>query len=71
VLFTGASRMLAQLLAARATNSFERQIAKLIGCDLLIIDGFGLKTLTDLQDENFHEVISEGYERSLTDVFIL
>lgn len=66
VLFTSASRMLTQLHAARATNSFERQIAKLVGCDLLIIDDFGLKPLTGLQDEDFHEVISERYERKST-----
>jgi len=66
VLFTAASRMLAQINAARATNSFERQFAKLAGIDLLIIDDFGLKPLTGIQDEDFHEVISERYERKST-----
>jgi DNA replication protein DnaC len=66
VLFTSASRMLAQLHAARATNSFERHLAKLVGVDLLIIDDFGLKPLTGMQDEDFHEVISERYERKST-----
>jgi len=60
------SRMLAQLHAARATNSLDRQLAKVIGCDLLIIDDFGLKPLTGLQDEDFHEVISERCERRST-----
>ncbi|MDQ5985895.1 MAG: IS21 family transposase ISAzo12 [Syntrophus sp. SKADARSKE-3] len=66
VLFTNASRMLAQLHAARATNSYERQLVKLVGVDLLIIDDFGLKPLTGMQDEDFHEVISERYERKST-----
>ena len=66
VLFTSASRMLAQLHSARATNGFERQVAKLVSCDLLIIDDFGLKPLTGLQDEDFHEVTSERYERKST-----
>lgn len=66
VLFTNASRMLAQLHAARATNSFEKQLAKLVGIDLLIIDDFGLKPLSGIQDEDFHEVISERYERKST-----
>lgn len=66
VLFTNTSRMLAQINAARATNSFERQFAKLAGVDLLIIDDFGLKPLTGIQDEDFHEVISERYERRST-----
>ncbi len=66
VLFTNASRMLAQINASRATNGFERQFAKLAGVDLLIIDDFGLKPLTGIQDEDFHEVIAERYERRST-----
>jgi DNA replication protein DnaC len=38
VLFVTASRLLVQINAARATNTFERQLAKLAGVDLLIID---------------------------------
>lgn len=58
--------MLAQMNAARATNGFERQFATLAGVDLLIIDDFGLKPLAGIQDEDFHEVISERYERKST-----
>ena len=66
VLFTSTSKMLAQLNASRATNSFDRQFAKIAGVDLLIIDDFGLKPLKPDQDEDFHEVISERYERKST-----
>jgi len=66
VLFTTVSRMLAQINAARAVNTLERQLAKLASVDLLIIDDFGLKPLTGIQDEDFHEVISERYERKST-----
>ena len=66
VLFASASKMLAQLNAARAVNGFERHLAKLIVVDLLIIDDFGLKPLKPGQDEDFHEVISERYERKST-----
>jgi DNA replication protein DnaC len=66
VLFTTVSRMLAQLNAARATNSLERQFAKLASVDLLIIDDFGLKPLRGSQDEDFHDVIAERYERKST-----
>lgn len=66
VLFTSAARLLAQINAARATNSLERQLARLTGIDLLIIDDFGLKPLTGIQDEDLHEVISERYERRST-----
>ena len=66
VLFTSVSRMLAQLNATRATNSFDRHFAKLAGIDLLIIDDFGLKPLKGSQDEDFHDVIAERYERKST-----
>jgi DNA replication protein DnaC len=66
VLFTTASKMLAQLNAARATNGFDRQFAKIASVDLLIIDDFGLKPLKSTQDEDFHDVISERYERKST-----
>lgn len=66
VLFTTQSKMLGQLNAARATNSFDRQFAKFAGVDLLIIDDFGLKPLKASQDEDFHDVISERYERKST-----
>jgi DNA replication protein DnaC len=58
--------MLSQLHAARATHSFDRQFAKLAGVGLLIIDDFGLKPLKPSQDEDFHDVISERYERKST-----
>jgi DNA replication protein DnaC len=58
--------MLAQLNAARAINGFERHFSKIVGVDLLIIDDFGLKPLKPGQDEDFHEVISERYERKST-----
>jgi DNA replication protein DnaC len=66
VLFTSASRMLTQLNAARAINGYDRHFAKLAGVDLLIIDDFGLKPLKPAQDEDFHDVISERYERHST-----
>jgi len=66
VLFTSTSKMLSQLNASRATNGFDRQFAKVTGADLLIIDDFGLKPLKENQDEDFHEVIAERYERKST-----
>ena len=66
VLFSTADRMLTQLHAARATNSYERQLTRFINIDLLIIDDFGLKPIKGIQDEDFHDVISERYERKST-----
>lgn len=66
VLFTTMSKMLNQLNAARAADTFDRQFAKLASVDLLIIDDFGLKPLKGCQDEDFHDVIAERYERKST-----
>jgi DNA replication protein DnaC len=66
VLFTSASKMLAQMNAARANNGLDRHFAKLTAVDLLIIDDFGLKPLQGSQDEDFHDVIAERYERKST-----
>lgn len=66
VLFTTVSKMLFQLNAARANNGYDRQFAKLASVDLLIIDDFGLKPLKGSQDEDFHDVIAERYERKST-----
>jgi DNA replication protein DnaC len=66
VLFTTVSKMLAQMNAGRANNGFDRHFAKLAAVDLLIIDDFGLKPLQGSQDEDFHDVIAERYERKST-----
>lgn len=66
VFFTTVSKVLTQMHAARANNAFDRHLAKLAKVDLLIIDDFGLKPLQVGQDEDFHEVIAERYERKST-----
>jgi len=66
VLFTTQSKMLSQLNAARAINNYDRFSRKLASVDLLIIDDFGLKPLRPTQDEDFHDIIAERYERCST-----
>ena len=66
VLFTTQSKMLSQLNAARAINTYDRFFRKLASVDLLIIDDFGLKPLRPAQDEDFHDIIAERYERRST-----
>jgi DNA replication protein DnaC len=66
VLFTTQSKMLSQLNAARAINTYDRFFRKLASVDLLIIDDFGLKPLRPSQDEDFHDIIAERYERRST-----
>jgi DNA replication protein DnaC len=66
VLFTSQSKLLGQLQAARATNTFERRFQSLAQTDLLIIDDFGLKPIRPPQDEDFHDLIADRYERRAT-----
>lgn len=66
VIFTSQRRLLAQLQAARATQTYERRFQTLARVPLLIIDDFGLKPIEPPQDDDFHELISERYERHAT-----
>jgi DNA replication protein DnaC len=66
VLFTTQSKLLGLLQAARATNTFERRFQSLAQTDLLIIDDFGLKPIRPPQDEDFHDLIADRYERRAT-----
>jgi len=66
VLFVSQTKMFGQLHAARATNSYDRRLSALAKVDLLIIDDFGLKPLRSPQDEDFHDLLAERYERKGT-----
>jgi len=66
VLMLRASTMFKRLLQSRADNSYERELIKLIGPDLLIIDDFGLQRLTGEQSGDFYEVVVERYGKAST-----
>lgn len=66
VLYTGATEMLAQLRAARADQSRDRKIAKLVSVELLIIDDLGLRPLTDDEPIDLYDLIRGRYERGAT-----
>ncbi len=66
VLFTTQTKLLGQLQAARATQTYDRRLAALAKIDLIILDDFGLKPLRPPQDEDLHELIAERYERRPT-----
>ena len=55
-----------ELQAARASGRFDKKFSELIKIPLLIIDDFGLRPLRNPQDEDFHDLISERYERAST-----
>lgn len=52
-----------QLRAARADGTYERKLTSLLRPDLLILDDFGLKPLQSPADEDFHDLVSERYQR--------
>lgn len=56
-------KLMGQLRAARADGTYERKLTSLLRPDLLILDDFGLKPLQGPADEDFHELVSERYQR--------
>jgi len=64
VLMLRASTMFKKLLQSRADSSYGRELVKLISPDLLIIDDFGLQSLTDEQAGDFYEVVIERYGKA-------
>jgi DNA replication protein DnaC len=66
VLFATQTQLLASLRGARATGTYERRFAQLVKLPLLICDDFGLKPLRPPEDEDFHDLIAERYERAAT-----
>jgi DNA replication protein DnaC len=64
VLFVKAVRMLRHLFAARADQSWEKQLRKYLHPDLLIIDDFGVTALSPIQAEDIYELVTERHLRS-------
>lgn len=66
VLFTTLSDMMEDLYMSRADNSFRQKLKKYVSPDLLIIDEFGLKKLSQTNVDDLYEVISKRYENAST-----
>lgn len=64
VLYSKAAEMFRHIHGGRADNSWERRIKAYTSSDLLIIDDFGLKPLTQIQTDDFYEVIQSRYMKS-------
>jgi DNA replication protein DnaC len=56
-------RLLNELHAARANGSHTRLLARLLNCELLVLDDFGLQALTPQAVQDLYELITERYER--------
>ena len=66
VLFITQTQLLSSLRAAHATGNYARRFQYLVKVPLMIIDDFGLKPLRSPEDEDFHDLIAERYERAAT-----
>ncbi|MHB1292165.1 MAG: ATP-binding protein, partial [Sulfuricella sp.] len=60
------TQLLSSLRAAHAIGNYARRFQYLVKVPLLIIDDFGLKPLRSPEDEDFHDLIAERYERTAT-----
>jgi len=66
VLFTTQTQLLTSVRNAQAVGNYERRFQTLVNTPLLIVDDFGLKPLRPPEDESFHDLIAERYERTAT-----
>lgn len=65
-LWLSQNKLFNELQSAKAAGRFDKKFAELVKVPLLIIDDFGLRPLRQPQDEDFHDLISERYERAST-----
>jgi DNA replication protein DnaC len=56
-------RLLNDLHTARATGAHTRLMSRLLRCDLLVLDDFGLQALSAQAVQDLYEIITERYER--------
>jgi DNA replication protein DnaC len=62
VLYTGAHRMLTQLRAARADQTYDKKLLRYTKPNLLIIDDLGLRPLQHDEPIDLYEIIRQRYE---------
>jgi DNA replication protein DnaC len=56
-------RMLTELHASRASGGYPRALSRILNCDLLVLDDFGLQALSPGSIQDLYEIISERYEQ--------
>ena len=66
VLFIRADKLLKEFRQSRADHTTDKVLRKVITPDLLILDDFGLRTLTSEESGDLYEVIIERHKRSST-----
>lgn len=66
VLYVRLPRLLQELALAHADGTYARVLARLLRTDLLILDDWGLSTLTEAQSRDVLEVLEDRYDRRAT-----
>lgn len=66
VLFLKADKLLKILARSRADNSFDRELRSFISPDLLIVDDFALRKLSNQATSDFYDLLIERHTRSST-----
>lgn len=62
VLFVNTHKMLQHIHGGRADGTWEQRLGVYLRPDLLVLDDFGLKPLTDPAPSDLYDVINERYE---------
>lgn len=52
-----------QLKAARLDQTYEREMRRLVGVDLLIIDDFGLDQMDTIESRDFYDIVVDRHHR--------
>ena len=66
VLYARLPRLLEELTLAHAEGSYTRLLARLLRTDLLMLDDWGIGTLTQAQCRDVLEVLEDRYDRRAT-----
>ena len=66
VLMERAKKIFKSLRQSRADNSFEKELVRFIGPDVLVIDDLGLQKLTTQEAGDFYEIVVERHGRAST-----
>jgi len=56
-------RLLQDLQIARSNGSLPRHLARILACDLLVLDDFGLQSISPQAAQDLYEILTERYER--------
>ena len=56
-------RLLNELQTSRANGTYSRLITRILACDLLVLDDFGLQSILPQSAQDLYEIIAERYEQ--------